>query len=121
MVRLFVDLHTRISMGTSVKDYNPHHEAFMYYNSTANPHHLPPSSVAMIGHTDKANHQYDLTDFWAAAQAGNMPAVSYLKAPAYQNGHPGYSDPIDEQNYLVSTINHLQHLPEWNSTAVIIA
>jgi hypothetical protein len=44
-----------------------------------------------IGHTDKANHQYDLTDFWAASQGGNMPAISYLKAPAYQNGHPGYS------------------------------
>lgn len=107
--------------GTSVKDYVAHHEPFNYYNSTSNPHHLPPTSVAMIGHTDKANHQYDLTDFWAAAQAGNMPAISYLKAPAYQNGHPGYSDPIDEQNYLVSTINHLQRLPEWNGTAVIIA
>ena len=93
----------------------------MYYNSTSNPHHLPPTAVAMIGHTDKANHQYDLTDFWAAAQAGNMPAISYLKAPAYQNGHPGYSDPIDEQNYLISTINRLQRLPEWNSSAVIIA
>src|SRR5438445_13521518 len=87
----------------------------------SNPHHLPPTTVAMIGHTDKANHQYDLTDFWAAAQSGNMPAISFLKAPTYQNGHPGYSDPIDEQNYLVSTINHLQRLPEWNSTAVIIA
>jgi phospholipase C len=107
--------------GTSVKDYVPHHEPFMYYNSTSNPHHLPPTAVAMIGHTDKANHQYDLTDFWAAAQSDNMPAVSFLKAPAYQNGHPGYSDPIEEQNYLVSTINHLQRLPEWNSTAVIVA
>jgi phospholipase C len=107
--------------GTSVKDYVAHHEAFMYYNSITNPHHLPPTSVAMIGHTDHANHQYDLSDFWAAAQAGNMPAVSYLKAPAYQNGHPGYSDPIDEQNYLINTINRLQQLPEWNSTAVVIA
>ena len=106
--------------GTTVADYTPHHEPFMYYNSTSNPHHFPPTSVAMIGHTDKANHQYDLIDFWAAAQAGNMPAISYLKAPAYQNGHPGYSDPIDEQNYLVSTINHLQRLPEWSSLAVII-
>jgi len=107
--------------GTAVVDYIPHHAAFMYYNSTSNPHHLPPTSVSMIGHTDKANHQYDLTDFWAAAQGGNMPAISYLKAPAYQNGHPGYSDPIDEQNYLVNTINRLQSLPEWNSTAVIVA
>ena len=51
-----------------------------------------------IGRTDKANHQYDLTDFWAASQGGNMSAISYLKAPAYQNGHPAQSDPIDEQD-----------------------
>ena len=112
--------HNNIN-GTSVKDYVPHHEPFQYYNSTANPHHLPPTSVAMIGHTDHTNHQYDLTDFWAAVKAGNMPAVSFLKSPAYQNGHPGYSDPIDEQHYLVNTINQLQRLPQWNSTALIIA
>ena len=27
-----------------------------------------------------------------------MPAVSFLKAAEYQDGHPGYSDPLDEQN-----------------------
>ncbi len=108
--------------GTTVQDYNPHHEAFMYYNSTANPHHLPPTSTTMIGKkTDQANHQYDLIDLWSAAQSGNMPAVSFIKAPKYQNGHPGYSDPIDEQSFLVNTVNRLQSLPEWNSTAVIIA
>ena len=52
--------------GTRVVDYVPHHAAFMFYNSTTNPHHLAPTSVAMIGHTDQANHQYDLTDFWAS-------------------------------------------------------
>jgi phospholipase C len=62
-----------------------------------------------------------LSDFWAAAQANNLPAVSYLKAPHYQDGHPGVSDPIDEQYFLVNTVNRLQQLPEWNSTAVIIA
>jgi phospholipase C len=43
--------------GTIVIDYNPQHEAFMYYNSTANPHHLPSTSVAMTGKPDQANHQ----------------------------------------------------------------
>jgi phospholipase C len=42
----------------------------------------------MVGHTDQANHQYDMSDFWNAANTGNMPAVSFLKAPNYQNGHP---------------------------------
>src|SRR5262249_8296413 len=71
--------------GATVTDYIPHHEPFQYYTSTANPHHLPPSSVAMIGKPDQANHQYDLSDFWAAVDAGNMPAVSFLKAAAYQD------------------------------------
>ena len=30
-------------------DYIPHHEPFQYYPSTANPHHLRPGSVDMIG------------------------------------------------------------------------
>jgi phospholipase C len=106
--------------GSTVTDYIPHHEPFQYYASTANPMHLPPTSVAMVGHTDQANHQYDIADFWAAAKAGNMPAVSYLKAPAYQDGHAGYSDPVDEQNWLTSTINGLQSMPSWRSTAVVI-
>src|SRR5262249_25353962 len=30
---------------------------------------------------------YDLSDFWAAAAAGRLPAPSFLKAPAYRDGH----------------------------------
>ncbi|HUZ56498.1 MAG TPA: alkaline phosphatase family protein [Streptosporangiaceae bacterium] len=82
--------------------------------------HLPPTSVRMIGRTDQANHQYDIADFWAAADNGNLPGVSYLKAPDYQDGHAGCSDPTDEQNWLVSTINHLQSLRTWKSTAAVI-
>jgi phospholipase C len=104
----------------SITDYNPHHEPFQYYASTSNPHHLRPTSTAMIGQTDQANHQYDLTDFWAAANAGNLPAVSFLKAPNYEDGHAGYSDPLDEQNFVVNTINGLEALSSWTSTAVII-
>ena len=88
-------------------DYVPHHEPFQYYPSTANPHHLAPSSTDMIGRGDQANHQYDLSDFWAAADGGHLPAVSFLKPPAYQNAHAGYSDPYDEQQFLVESINHL--------------
>jgi phospholipase C len=111
--------HTNIG-GASVTDYIPHHEPFQYYASTANPHHLPPGSIAMIGHTDQANHQYDLTSFWAAADSGHLPAVSFLKAPAFEDGHAGYSDPLDEQTFLVNTINALEKLPTWKHTAVVI-
>ncbi len=107
--------------GASVVDYSPHHEPFQYYASTANRHHLPPTSVGAIGHTDRANHQYDLTDFAAAARAGNLPAVSFLKAAQYQDGHAGYSDPIGEQHFLVNEINLIQRSRQWSSTAIVIA
>jgi phospholipase C len=107
--------------GNSVVDYSPHHEPFQYYRSTANEKHLPPSSTAAIGQTDQANHQYDLADFDAALNAGNLPAVSFLKAPEYADGHAGYSDPLDEQAFVVDSINKLQRSPEWNSTAVVVA
>lgn len=111
--------HTNIG-GATVTDYVPHREPFQYYPQTANPLHLPPTSTAMIGHQDRANHQYDLGDFWAAVHTGNMPVVSYLKAGDYQSGHAGSSDPLDEQRFVARTINRLQSLRSWKSTAVII-
>ena len=112
---------------TSV-DYIPHHAWFQYYASTRNPTHARPSSVQAIGHSliphtntpDPANHQYDINDFYSALNANNLPAVSFLKAPAFQDGHAGYSDPLDEQHFLVHVINALQKSPEWSETAVII-
>lgn len=109
------------SWGAPMADYLPHHQPFQYYASTANPHHLPPSSQKLIGQQDQANHQYDLQDFWDAAVAGNLPAVSFLKAPASQDGHSGYSNPLAEQQYLVETINRLQKLRQWRDMAIIIA
>ena len=101
--------------------YDAHYDPFTYYPQTANPHHLPPSSIAAVGHDgDQANHQYTLDTFFRAATAGNLPQVSFLKAPYTQNGHPQKSDPLDEQAFLVDTINKLERLPEWRDMVIII-
>jgi phospholipase C len=102
-------------------DYIPHHQPFQYYRSTANPTHARPSSPAAVGHAgDGANHQYDLRDFFAAVRAGNFPAVAFLKAQAFQDGHAGYSDPLDEQTFLTQVVNFVEQTPEWPSTAILI-
>ena len=111
--------HTNIA-GAVVQDYVPHHDPFQYYKSTANPKHLPPSSFAAIGRTDQANHQYDISLFYKTLTYGNLPSVSLLKAPAYQDGHAGYSNPLDEQTFLVNTINQIEQSKYWKSTAIII-
>jgi phospholipase C len=105
---------------TPAADYSNGDTPFMFYASTRNPHHLPPSSMAAVGSTDQANHNYDTSDFFAALEAGNLPAVSYIKPPHYANGHPGYSDPLVSQAWLVQTLNEIMMTPEWESTAIIL-
>src|SRR5262249_18504643 len=113
-------------------DYIAHHEPFQYYASTANPHHLTvddgqlrgDDSLSTIGSDtqtsasgvpqfDTPNHNYDTSDFDALVKAINagklppsaLPAVSFLKAPGYEDGHAAYSDPADEQAFIVSEVN----------------
>ena len=113
--------HTNVSGGPST-DYSAHHEPFQYFDRTRNPHHTPPASVALIGHDEPGvNHQYDTADYFAALDAGTPPAVSFLKPPSYQDGHAGYSDPLDEQHFLVNTINRIQASSTWRDTAIVIA
>jgi phospholipase C len=115
--------------GATVTDYVQHHEPFQFYESTANPNHVAPSSLEEVGHSDPAgtklneavDHQYDLSWFNKAVTEGNMPQVSFLKPPAYQNGHAGNSDPLDEQKFLVDEINMIEQSKYWSNTAIVIA
>jgi phospholipase C len=131
-------------------DYIPHHEPFDYYASTANPHHLAVASDSSGNDTlaglqtigtdtqsyaagqpqfDTPNHNYDVSDFdqlVAAINRGALPAsalpnVSFLKAPGYEDGHAAYSDPADEQAFVVHEINSLMQSPDWASTAIVVA
>ena len=104
-------------------DYYPTLNPFQYYASTANPRHARPTSVQMIGHANDGdtNHQYDIHDFFDAVKGGNFPAVSFLKSAAYRDGHAGYSDPVDEQAFLVHAINFIQQTPQWSNTVIIVA
>jgi len=101
-------------------DYIPHHSFFNYWTSTANYKHTRPKNLAEIGNDGPANHQYDVVDFVNAVRAGNFPAVNFIKAPAYQDGHAGYSGPLDEQRFVVELVNFLEQQDSWSSTAVVI-
>ena len=106
---------------TCISQEDPHYTPFQYFASTLNAHHTPPSSVGAIGTSDQAKHQYAITDFWNAVAYGNLPAVSFIKPPANETGHPSTSSPLLEQTFLVTTINKLQQSPDWKDTAILIA
>ena len=104
--------------GYKLKDYYTDVAPFQYYAQTANKDHKLPT--AKIGDADEVNHQYGLSDFWKAVDAGYMPDVSFIKAPTYQDGHPGISDPLEEQKFLVNTINGIEQSKQWPDTAIIL-
>src|SRR5580700_6621523 len=112
-------------MATCTSIYNSHYAPFDYYQSTSNPHHIPPASLAAIG-TDTcanqmcANHNYDLAEFFQALGAGNLPAVTYLKFAENDTGHPADSTPLLEQASIVTAINAIEQSPFWRDTAIMI-
>lgn len=70
------DLATGVDPETDplrIPDYIPHHNPFQYFRSTANPMHLPPTSVSMIGQTDQANHLYDTSHLWERLRRETFP------------------------------------------------
>jgi phospholipase C len=125
------------SDGSVKQDYIGHHEPFQYFASTQNLTHLSPSSAVMVGSTDQAQHQYDLDalfrinsvsgassrtyDILGFQPTVNLPAVTFLKAPGFMDGHAGYSDPLLEQHFLVQVINTVMTSKYWKDTAIIIA
>lgn len=113
LIRIAIDRHARIAISHDADDRSQH----LRLGSVGAIVH----SLASDGKTaDPANHEYDIDDFFAAINARNYPAVSFLKAPAYQDGYAGYSDPLDEQIFTTQVVNFLQQQPEWESTAIIV-
>ena len=122
--------------GSAKPDYIAHHQPFNYFPSTQNLHHAPPSSAARVGYTDQANHQYDLSalftinsvsgatsrtyDITGFQPGAVLPAVTYIKAPAFMDGHAHYSDPLLEQHFLVQLINAVMKSKYWKDAAIIV-
>jgi phospholipase C len=126
----------RASDGSVKQDYIGHHEPFQYFASTQNLNHLPPSSPAKVGFTDQAKHQYDLNALFTIDSVPGpasrnykitgmrsdvkLPAVTFLKAPGFMDGHAAYSDPLLEQQFVVQVVNTVMTSRYWKDTAIIV-
>jgi phospholipase C len=85
-----------------------HHQPFAYFANYAD------------GTAAKAKHLKDETDFIAAARAGTLPAVSFVKPLGAVNEHPGYADLLSGERHVEELLQALRSNPHWRHTAVII-
>jgi phospholipase C len=92
----------------AAEQYQYHHQPFVYFANYAD------------GKPAKAQHLKDETDFVAAAAAGQLPGVSFVKPVGVNNEHPGYADLLTGENHLLSLIQAVEASPNWGDTAIII-
>lgn len=85
-----------------------HHQPFAYFTKYAD------------GTAAKAQHLKDETDFMAAAAAGTLPAVSFIKPLGANNEHPGYTDLMSGEQHTLALINAVRNGPNWKDAAIII-
>jgi phospholipase C len=85
-----------------------HHQPFVYFASFAD------------GTEAKKKHLRDETEFFAAAESGTLPAVSFVKPLGIDDEHPGYSDVYHGESHAVKLINAVLNGPDGKDALIIL-
>jgi phospholipase C len=85
-----------------------HHQPFAFFANYAD------------GTQGRAEHLKDEEDFLAAAAAGTLPAVSFVKPVGGNNEHPGYTDIMTGEEHVMELINAVRNGPNWKDAAIIV-
>ncbi|MHB1864026.1 MAG: alkaline phosphatase family protein [Gemmatimonadaceae bacterium] len=89
-------------------DFQYHHQPFAYFAAYA------PGTRA------RAEHLLDESDFIAAARAGTLPAVSFVKPSGADDEHPGYTNLLRGEQHAMALIDAVRNGPDWHDTAIIV-
>jgi phospholipase C len=84
-----------------------HHQPFNYFKNYA------------VGAPGRS-HLQDETKFVAAARAGTLPQVSFVKPYGAENEHPGYASEPDGSDHLVDLLQTIMSGPQAKQTLVVV-
>jgi phospholipase C len=84
-----------------------HHQPFAYFANYA------PGTAGYA-------HLKDEKDFVAAAAAGSLPPVSFVKPLDNFAEHPAEGDIIEAENHAVGLINDVVNGPSWKDTVIVL-
>jgi phospholipase C len=88
--------------------YQFHHQPFVYFANYAD------------GTPGRAAHLKDEVDFLAAATAGTLPPVSFVKPDGMDNEHPNYTNVFTGELATETLINAVRNGPNWKDTMIIV-
>ncbi|MBS1687553.1 MAG: acid phosphatase [Bacteroidetes bacterium] len=94
--------------GNPAATFQFHHQPFAYFAKYAD------------GTQAKKDHLKDEADFIAAAQAGTLPSVSFVKPLGLNNEHPGYAALNAGEKHTIELINDVLNGPNGKDAVIIV-
>ena len=100
-----------------IPNFQYHHQPFNYFkqqgpqNRTERDKRLRDGGLGDDSGTNK---------FFADAQAGKLPAVSFYKPQGNLNMHAGYADVASGDRHIARALKVLQESPQWKNMVVVV-
>jgi phospholipase C len=102
-----------------VNDYDPTNTIVSPGDRTSQLRQVPLLAMPRVVRSPRLlSHIVDMQDFYDDAQAGRLPAVSYI-APGALSEHPP-SKLIEGQTFVRTIVSELMRSPDWSSTALVL-
>ena len=100
-----------------IPNFQYHHQPFNYFQQQG-PEHPEERSKRLrdagLGDESSTNK------FFADAEAGKLPAVSFYKPQGNLNMHAGYADVASGDRHIVRALKVLRESPQWKNMVVIV-
>lgn len=99
----------RLEPDAAPERFVTHHQPFAYF------------AAYQPGTKQREEHLKDAGDFFAAIEAGALPAVAFYKPIGKNDGHPGYSDLVAEDAHVADIVARLRAGPNWSDMLIVVA
>lgn len=100
-----------------IPNFQYHHQPFNYFKQQGPQN---PAERARRLRDGGLGDESSTNRFFADAQAGKLPAVSFYKPQGNLNMHAGYADVASGDRHIAHALKVLQESPQWKNMVVVV-
>lgn len=100
-----------------IPNFQYHHQPFNYFKQQGPEHRAERDKRLRDG---GLGDESSTNQFFADAQAGKLPAVSFYKPQGNLNMHAGYADVASGDRHIARALKVLQESPQWKNMVVVV-
>ncbi|MGY2270751.1 MULTISPECIES: acid phosphatase [Pseudomonas] len=100
-----------------IPNFQYHHQPFNYFKQQGPQNRVERDKRLRDG---GLGDESSTNKFFADAQAGKLPAVTFYKPQGNLNMHAGYADVASGDRHIVRALKVLQESPQWKNMVVVV-